>query len=189
MDRVHSILPASDFAKPDSVKAVTLCKDSHAIAVADGCPHTYVEYFTEGTEPTEACGLHEPAPETEPIIIYPNIFDMLESESESNSETDLSQLPDSGLPDNGQPGAGQPDNGLPGAGQPGTGLPDNGQTGNGQSGTEQPSPGNPPGNQETLPDKTETESGADSKWENPQYETNSLDDFMNRLMGGGLALP
>ena len=189
MDRVHSILPASDFAKPDSVKAVTLCKDSHAIAVPDGCPHTYVEYFAEGTEPTEACGLHEPAPETEPIIIYPNIFDILELESESNSETDLSQLPDSGLPDNGQPGAGQPDNGLPGAGQPGTGLPDNGQTGNGQSGTGQPSPGNPPGNQETLPDETETEFGADSKWENPQYETNSLDDFMNRLMGEGLTLP
>ena len=184
MDRVHSILPASDFAKPDSVKAVTLCKDSHAIAVADGCPHTYVEYFTEGTEPTEACGLHEPAPETEPIIIYPNIFDILESESESNSETDLSQLPDSGLPDNGQPDDelpdnGQPDTGLPVAGQPGTGQPDNGQ----------PSPGNPPGNQETLPDKTETESGADSKWENPQYETNSLDDFLNRLTGGSLTLP
>ena len=184
MDRVHSILPASDFAKPDSVKAVTLCKDSHAIAVADGCPHTYVEYFTEGTEPTEACGLHEPAPETEPIIIYPNIFDMLESESESNSETDLSQLPDSGLPDNGQPDDelpdnGQPDTGLPVAGQPGTGQPDNGQ----------PSPGNPPGNQETLPDETETESQSANEWANPQYETNSLDDFLNRLTGGSLTLP
>ena len=189
MDRVHSILPASDFAKPDSVKAVTLCKDSHAIAVADGCPHTYVEYFTEGTEPTEACGLHEPAPETEPIIIYPNIFDMLESESESNSETDLTQPPDSGLPDNGQPDDekpgtglpdnGQPDAGLPGAGQPGTGQPDNGQ----------PSPGNPPGNQETLPDETETESQSANEWANPQYETNSLDDFLNRLTGGSLTLP
>ena len=189
MDRVHSILPASDFAKPDSVKAVTLCKDSHAIAVADGCPHTYVEYFTEGTEPTEACGLHEPAPETEPIIIYPNIFDMLESESESNSETDLTQPPDSGLPDNGQPDDekpgtglpdnGQPDAGLPGAGQPGTGQPDNGQ----------PSPGNPPGNQETLPDETETESQSSNEWANPQYETNSLDDFLNRLTGGSLTLP
>ena len=184
MDRVHSILPASDFAKPDSVKAVTLCKDSHAIAVADGCPHTYVEYFTEGTEPTEACGLHEPAPETEPIIIYPNIFDMLESESESNSETDLTQPPDSGLPDNGQPDDelpdnGQPDTGLPGAGQPGTGQPDNGQ----------PSPGNPPGNQETLPDETETESQSANEWANPQYETNSLDDFLNRLTGGSLTLP
>ena len=186
MDRVHSNLPTSDFAKPDSVKAVTLCKDSHAIAVADGCPHTYVEYFAEGTEPTEACGLHEPAPETEPIIIYPNIFDILEPESESNSETDLSQLPDSGLPDNEQPGAGQSGAGQPGAGQPDTGLPDNGQTGNGQSGTGQPSPGNPPGNQETLPDETQTESGAANDWENPQYGTNSLDDFMNRLMGGGL---
>ena len=184
MDRVHSSLPASDFTKPDSVKAVTLCKDSHAIAVADGCPHTYVEYFTEGTEPTEACGLHEPAPETEPIIIYPNIFDILESESESNSETDLSQLPDSGLPDNGQPDDelpdnGQPDTGLPVAGQPGTGQPDNGQ----------PSPGNPPGNQETLPDETETESQSANEWANPQYETNSLADFLNRLTGGSLTLP
>ncbi|MDY3731304.1 MAG: PBP1A family penicillin-binding protein [Candidatus Choladocola sp.] len=184
MDRVHSILPASDFAKPDSVKAVTLCKDSHAIAVADGCPHTYVEYFTEGTEPTEACGLHEPAPETEPIIIYPNIFDILESESESNSETDLSQLPDSGLPDNGQPGAGQPDIEKPGTGQPGTGQPGTGQPDNGQ-----PSPGNPPGNQETLPDETETESQSANEWANPQYETNSLDDFLNRLTGGSLTLP
>ena len=184
MDRVHSILPASDFAKPDSVKAVTLCKDSHAIAVADGCPHTYVEYFTEGTEPTEACGLHEPAPETEPIIIYPNIFDMLESESESNSETDLAQLPDSGLPDNGQPGAGQPDIEKPGTGQPGTGQPGTGQPDNGQ-----PSPGNPPGNQETLPDETETESQSANEWANPQYETNSLDDFLNRLTGGSLTLP
>lgn len=184
MDRVHSILPASDFAKPDSVKAVTLCKDSHAIAVADGCPHTYVEYFTEGTEPTEACGLHEPAPETEPIIIYPNIFDMLESESESNSETDLTQPPDSGLPDNGQPGAGQPDIEKPGTGQPGTGQPGTGQPDNGQ-----PSPGNPPGNQETLPDETETESQSANEWANPQYETNSLDDFLNRLTGGSLTLP
>ena len=184
MDRVHSILPASDFAKPDSVKAVTLCKDSHAIAVADGCPHTYVEYFTEGTEPTEACGLHEPAPETEPIIIYPNIFDILESESESNSETDLAQLPDSGLPDNGQPGAGQPDIEKPGTGQPGTGQPGTGQPDNGQ-----PSPGNPPGNQETLPDETETESQSSNEWANPQYETNSLDDFLNRLTGGSLTLP
>ena len=184
MDRVHSILPASDFAKPDSVKAVTLCKDSHAIAVADGCPHTYVEYFAEGTEPKEACGLHEPAPETEPIIIYPNIFDILESESESNSETDLAQLPDSGLPDNGQPGAGQPDIEKPGTGQPGTGQPGTGQPDNGQ-----PSPGNPPGNQETLPDETETESQSANEWANPQYETNSLDDFLNRLTGGSLTLP
>ena len=184
MDRVHSILPASDFAKPDSVKAVTLCKDSHAIAVPDGCPHTYVEYFAEGTEPTEACELHEPAPETEPIIIYPNIFDMLESESESNSETDLAQLPDSGLPDNGQPGAGQPDIEKPGTGQPGTGQPGTGQPDNGQ-----PSPGNPPGNQETLPDETETESQSANEWANPQYETNSLDDFLNRLTGGSLTLP
>ena len=109
---------------------------------------------------------------------------MLESESESNSETDLTQPPDSGLPDNGQPDDelpdnGQPDTGLPGAGQPGTGQPDNGQ----------PSPGNPPGNQETLPDETETESQSANEWANPQYETNSLDDFLNRLTGGSLTLP
>lgn len=87
MNRIHADLPAAEFTIPDSVIQVTLCRESHLIAVPDGCPETYTEYFAEGTEPAQECGLHEPLPETEPIYIYPDILDQLITETESESET------------------------------------------------------------------------------------------------------
>lgn len=92
MNRIHAALPAAEFTVPESITQVTLCSESHLLSVPDGCPETYTEYFTRGTEPDQECGLHEPAPETEPIYIYPDVLDQLitetESESESESETD-----------------------------------------------------------------------------------------------------
>ena len=94
MNRVHAGLPAAGFSKPDTVQSVTLCKESHLIAVPDGCHETYEEYFVKGSEPKEECPLHEPEPETEPIIIYPEIFDSTETESESESESESNPLPE-----------------------------------------------------------------------------------------------
>ena len=94
MNRVHAGLPAAGFSKPDTVQSVTLCKESHLIAVPDGCHETYEEYFVKGSEPKEECPLHEPEPETEPIIIYPEIFDNTETESESESESESNPLPE-----------------------------------------------------------------------------------------------
>lgn len=94
MNRVHAGLPAAGFSKPDTVQSATLCKESHLIAVPDGCHETYEEYFVKGSEPKEECPLHEPEPETEPIIIYPEIFDSTETESESESESESNPLPE-----------------------------------------------------------------------------------------------
>lgn len=86
MDRIHADLPIETFAQPDSVVSVTLCSDSHLLARADACPYTYTEYFTKGTEPDELCDQHEPAPETEPIIIYEDLLDQVLTEEESETE-------------------------------------------------------------------------------------------------------
>ena len=94
MNRVHTGLPAAGFSKQDTVQSVTLCKESHLIAVPDGCHETYEEYFVKGSEPKEECPLHEPEPETEPIIIYPEIFDSTETESESEAESESNPLPE-----------------------------------------------------------------------------------------------
>lgn len=95
MTRVHAALPSATFDIPDSITTVTLCRQSHLPAVTDGCPDTYDEIFESGTEPTGECPLHEPAPETEPILIYQDLLDELlpeteppdNTESESASET------------------------------------------------------------------------------------------------------
>lgn len=99
MNRIHTGLPAADFQKPDTIQAVTLCSESHLPAAADGCPETYQEYFVKGSEPEEECPLHEPQPETEPIIIYPEIFDSTETESESESESDHLQETEPFIPE------------------------------------------------------------------------------------------
>lgn len=87
MSRIHSNLPVSSFVPPDSVTAVTLCQTSHLPARTDACPDTYLEYFAEGTQPQEICPLHEPVPETEPILIYPDILDQLLSNSAEQYRT------------------------------------------------------------------------------------------------------
>lgn len=86
MSRIHADLPASSFIPPDSVTAVTLCQTSHLPARTDVCPNTYLEYFAVGTEPKEICPIHEPIPETEPILIYPDILDQITSEAESDTQ-------------------------------------------------------------------------------------------------------
>lgn len=99
MSRIHADLPISGFMPPDSVTAVTLCQTSHLPARDNACPDTYLEYFSKGTQPQEICPLHEPIPETEPIIIYPDLLDQLlpetETESESETETDSEPISDS----------------------------------------------------------------------------------------------
>ncbi len=94
MDRIHDGLPTADFVKPDTVQAVTLCRNSHRPAVPGGCTDTYEEYFAGGTVPQKECPLHEAPPETErsPILFYPGLLDgthgvIPEAESESETKT------------------------------------------------------------------------------------------------------
>lgn len=107
MNRIHATLPASEFTPPSSIQQVRLCKESHLPAIEGGCRDTYTEYFAVGTEPEKDCPLHIPVPETEPIVIYPDILDQLLPEapdtesvseaSESSSETETAP-PDTEMP-------------------------------------------------------------------------------------------
>ena len=85
MNRIHSTLPASEFTPPSSVRQIQLCKESHLPAIENGCHDTYTEYFAIGTEPEKDCPLHIPVPESEPIVIYPDILDQLLPETESEA--------------------------------------------------------------------------------------------------------
>ena len=85
MNRIHSTLPASEFTPPSSVRQIQLCKESHLPAIENGCHDTYTEYFAVGTEPEKDCPLHIPVPESEPIVIYPDILDQLLPETESEA--------------------------------------------------------------------------------------------------------
>lgn len=97
MDRIHESLPKTEFTRPDSIVSVTLCTRSHKPAVPDGCPETYQEYFVRGTQPVHECSLHEKAAQTEPIIIYPDIFEELTEDT--NAETELESAPEPDQPD------------------------------------------------------------------------------------------
>lgn len=103
MSRIHHTLPVKEFTQPDSVCAVTLCRESHLRAVTDACSDTYTEYFEKGSEPQKECSLHEPLPQTEPIFIFPDLLDELltepssESESETGSESVSESSPESAL--------------------------------------------------------------------------------------------
>lgn len=124
MNRVHAGLPAAQFTQPESVVSVKLCRESLLPAAEGGCPDTYVEYFTSGTEPETPCPLHQPLPETEPMEIYPDILEQLLPDTEPPTESE----PESGESESsGSPGvAGAPGtSGTPGvAGSPGTsGMP------------------------------------------------------------------
>ncbi|MDD6326769.1 MAG: transglycosylase domain-containing protein, partial [Lachnospiraceae bacterium] len=107
MNRIHATLLASEFTPPSSIQQVRLCKESHLRAIEGGCRDTYTEYFAVGTAPEKDCPLHIPIPETEPIVIYPDILDQLLPEapdtesaseaSESSSETETAP-PDTEMP-------------------------------------------------------------------------------------------
>ena len=93
MNRIHSTLPASEFTPPSSVRQIQLCKESHLPAIENGCHDTYTEYFAVGTEPEKDCPLHIPVPESEPIVIYPDILDQLLPETESEAPAVESEAP------------------------------------------------------------------------------------------------
>lgn len=156
MNRLHTGLPAADFTKPETVKSVTLCKESHLPAIPNGCPETYEEYFAKATVPKKNCPLHEVPPETEPITIYPDLFPETETQSETQAETETAtnstEIPPT---DTESP----PADIIP----PPT-LPET-----------------PP----TVSPPSETETGHPAESETGQTETNSLEDLMNRLTGLG----
>lgn len=160
MNRIHTGLKPAEFDRPDSIVSAKLCSVSHQPAVPDGCPETYTEYFAKGTLPKKECTLHEPAPETEPILIYPDLFDEPDSESERESEDRESESETGPISteDQSEPGS-----------QPPTVPPDSG--GN--------LPETPPGGTETLPEQTETE----QQTSGGQPDTTSLDDLLERLTG------
>lgn len=64
MDRIHENLPAREFAVPNSVTEVTICRKSGRRAVPGLCGHdprgnaVYTEYFAAGTEPEGVCDIH-----------------------------------------------------------------------------------------------------------------------------------
>ena len=86
MDRVHNDLPVLSFRQPDSVAAVRICRESHQKMREDACPDSYTEFFEKGTEPVEICEIHEVIPETENIIIYPDVLEELFTETETLPE-------------------------------------------------------------------------------------------------------
>jgi membrane carboxypeptidase/penicillin-binding protein len=88
MTRIHESLPSASFEVSEDVNSVTLCSQSNLLAVSDGCPETYQELFTKDTVPTDFCQLHEPVPETEPVLIYQ---DFLTNETESPPIDDQTQ--------------------------------------------------------------------------------------------------
>ena len=51
-----------DFEMSDDVEEVTLCSSSGALAIEGVCPHTYTEYFSKDTAPTNKCSYHSGTP-------------------------------------------------------------------------------------------------------------------------------
>lgn len=51
-----------DFEMSDDVEEVTLCSSSGALAIEGVCPHTYTEYFSKDTAPTNKCSYHYGTP-------------------------------------------------------------------------------------------------------------------------------
>ena len=93
MNRIHENLPKKEFIQPDSIVSVTLCTESHKPASPGVCPETYQEYFVKGTQPRRECVLHKKVSQTEPIIIYPDIFEELTEDT--NAETQIGTLTES----------------------------------------------------------------------------------------------
>lgn len=187
MNRVHLDLPPAQFAQPDSVVSVRLCRESLLPAVEDGCPDTYVEYFTSGTEPEGQCPLHQPLPETEPIQIYPDVLDQLltdteiatESESETHSDSDSETIPGTEVSP------------LPGQLPPQT-VPDQPES---PATPDQPETSDNPEQTESSsnPDQSESSNNPEQNapGQNPfesspwQSDTNSLQDLIDRLGSSG----
>ena len=64
MKRIHADLPYADFEKPDNIIEMAVCSESGKIPIEGVCDQdprgssVIVEYFAEGTEPTEYCDHH-----------------------------------------------------------------------------------------------------------------------------------
>ncbi len=90
MERIHANLPVKAFEQPESIVEVTLCSETHLLA-QENCPSTCTEFFAKGTEPDEVCSEHQPAEEaeteseTEEILIYQELLDDLQPETENES--------------------------------------------------------------------------------------------------------
>jgi penicillin-binding protein 1A len=157
MDRVHQNLPTADFVQPDSVTSVSLCRESHLIAIPEACPETYTEYFADGTQPTKECNLHEVIPETEPITILDELPGSLESESELLSETETDSESESSSEDESESET---------LDHTETGSPDDSAV------TEQP---------DAYPSPADTDTETATPQNLHQPDTTSLEDLINRL--------
>ncbi|MCD7836730.1 MAG: transglycosylase domain-containing protein [Lachnospiraceae bacterium] len=59
MKRIHENLPNTQFPTPSGIVQVEICTQSGKLPVPGLCDgHTRLEYFEEGTEPTESCDIH-----------------------------------------------------------------------------------------------------------------------------------
>lgn len=59
MKRIHEDLPNTSFPVPTGIVQVAVCSQSGKLPIAGLCDGTtYVEYFAEGTEPSESCDVH-----------------------------------------------------------------------------------------------------------------------------------
>lgn len=59
MKRIHENLPNTQFPTPSGIVQVEICTQSGKLPVPGLCDgHTRMEYFEEGTEPTESCDIH-----------------------------------------------------------------------------------------------------------------------------------
>ena len=163
MNRIHTGLKPAEFEQPDSVVSEVLCSQSHQTAVPSGCPETYTEYFAKGTQPKQECHLHEPVPETEPILIYPDIFDELVTESETESESSGSGPQEEQTSSEDQSASDDPS-------EPAV-PPD----------PDESLPQVPPGAEETLPEQSESENPPQNNGGQP--DTSSLNDLLDRLTG------
>ena len=163
MNRIHTGLKPAEFEQPDSVVSEVLCSQSHQTAVPGGCPETYTEYFAKGTQPKQECQLHEPVPETKPILIYPDIFDELVTESETESESSGSGPQEEQTSSEDQSASDDPS-------EPAV-PPD----------PDESLPQVPPGAEETLPEQSESENPPQNNGGQP--DTSSLNDLLDRLTG------
>ena len=59
MARVHEDLPSTSFAMPEGIIQAEVCKQSGLLPIPGVCDgNTYMEYFADGTVPTESCNVH-----------------------------------------------------------------------------------------------------------------------------------
>ncbi|MCD7735909.1 MAG: transglycosylase domain-containing protein [Lachnospiraceae bacterium] len=190
MERIHSGLPTGAFTQPDDIAEVTLCSESHLPALENACPSVYTEYFSRGTEPDEACSVHEPVPETEHKAeteseseqeqeqIYQDILVQLFPETESESESDSKAESDSDAKSDS------------GAESDSNSDPDTASESKSESQENPDSDSSADSDADTESDLlSEPESEKGSSYDTEEDETSSLDDLMNRLIRQGSTLP